>query len=266
MRAMPGTARPANCAQPRVARRALAVGEGTNVRPRLWSAFTLVELLVVIAVITILAALLLPALGRARRAAGRTACINNLRQINLGLRLYADEHLDALRAVTNKEPLYATYKESILPYLSRSGAPTNQTLFTCPADDFNCDDHAIAELFLFTPVAGKGFYRQAATHYSSYFFNGMAPDEPDPRMGGKAFASVREPSRLVLAGEYSGGFGLSGHDRKQPYQFSNALNVMSFVDGHVAYIRIYWNGVKGFDGIPALYEPPEGYQYRWSEK
>jgi hypothetical protein len=31
---------------------------------------------------------------------------------------------------------------------------------------------------------------------------------------------------------------------------------MSFVDGHVSYIRIYWNGVKGFDGISAFYGLP----------
>lgn len=78
------------------------------------AAFTLIELIVVIAIMAILASLLLPALSKAKEAGRGTACLSNLHQIGLALQIYVSENKNRLPVMHDK-------------FIGANSPPTNQT-------------------------------------------------------------------------------------------------------------------------------------------
>jgi prepilin-type N-terminal cleavage/methylation domain-containing protein len=236
---------------------------------KLTRAFSLLELLVVIAVIAILAALLFPVLSGAKARARRMICMNNLSQINLGLRMYSDESNDRpprTPGTTNSPGLNWTgYKQLMKSYVGLNGASSTQDkLFACPADTFFYD---AVNNFKFVPQS----LHDQGPDYLSYVFNGgnARTNSNAPGIAGRTLASIKDPVKTVLVAEGPALIPYSWHQPKKPAangapMFNDAKNVIGFVDGHVSYIKIYWSGNSPPGSMALHSDPPAGYDYKWS--
>ncbi|MCU0793204.1 MAG: prepilin-type N-terminal cleavage/methylation domain-containing protein [Opitutaceae bacterium] len=109
-------------------------------------AFTLIELLTVIAIIGILAGILIPVVGRVRESARATTCLSNLRQLQTGILLYAQDNKNLMPAVTLDPVLAPTnddlWHRKISPYLNAGDKASwdnkvlsNKASYTCGTDE-----------------------------------------------------------------------------------------------------------------------------------
>jgi prepilin-type N-terminal cleavage/methylation domain-containing protein len=110
---------------------------------RSFPAFTLIELLIVIAIISVLAALLLPAFSRAKAKSRNAVCISQLRQLGTATRLYTDENNNVLPTaeLLPNMPIDPAKPQPRIcdilgPYVGRANPSTNAStsVFKCPAD------------------------------------------------------------------------------------------------------------------------------------
>ncbi len=152
----------------------------TQRRPKsIRQAFTLIELLVVIAIIAILAAMLAPALAGAKAKAAGIKCLNHLRQLQVSLQLYADDHEDSMPPRISGE---SNWVSSLAPYY------TDARVLLCPRD----------------PPKNRSSY--LINGFNDYFAVNLSPEafEEFKKWRGSAtmkLSNIPRPSETIIFGE-----------------------------------------------------------------
>lgn len=211
-------------------------------------AFTLIELLVVIAIIALLAAILFPVFARARENARRTSCLNNMKQIALGMIQYAQDYDERFPRgggpvpscqtagdQTAAESLFTSQGTNIMPYIK------SEQIWICPS--VSGPDN----------VAGRKMASYATTHAMSYKVEG--PSWWSVPMSDRLLSTFIQPSRVIMWWEhdttntslgnlrfldctnYSNNMQCNAGDPKCPNRHLEGGNI-AFIDGHVKWYKI----------------------------
>jgi prepilin-type N-terminal cleavage/methylation domain-containing protein/prepilin-type processing-associated H-X9-DG protein len=223
-------------------------------------AFTLIELLLVVAIIAILASLLLPALSKARSKAQSASCLSNLKQLQMCWILYADDHSDGLpptndwgqppNPIKGLEPSWAVGDavHDLTPTNLMRGVlyPYNQSagIYRCPGDQ--------------NTVAGQPAVPRTRTYQLNITLNGSwngVRMPPVKRYQYRKRSELLHPTGIFTfldshpASADSAGFGVGaaiwggGADAwsNLPGEQHNRGCNVAFADGHVAHWRWRWS-------------------------
>jgi prepilin-type processing-associated H-X9-DG protein len=218
--------------------------------------FTLTDLLVTLAALSLLAAVVLPLTALSRDKSKLAVCLGNMRQVNGAVLKFAQDHDHTLPHMEGSPPPggWWYYKEEVKGYLGLTGPSSSRDkVFACPADRGYGEG----------TEKPQPFCRSKRHDYTSYVFNGV--NLPGiPNIGGREVSTIKEPARTLLVMEWTAHAPLSWHHSRTGQEnapfYNNAESVVGFVDGHVALTRIF------YDGLNAAYtrDPAPGYDYKYS--
>jgi len=195
--------------------------------------FTLIELLVVIAIIAILAAILFPVFARAREKARQSSCLSNVKQIVLGVLMYAQDYDEVLipaampwQAPTEAPATADEWHELLQPYLS------NQQVLRCPSSK--------------NSFPGYGWnYQEFGYYYADH-------DSDDTQPGwATALAQIESPAEVIILGD--GRLATRYlYRRSATYttKIHNDGDNMALLDGHAKWFT-YSEMVKSQVGVAA---------------
>lgn len=225
--------------------------------------FSLVELLVVIAVIALLLSILMPLFGKAKSMAMRLKCAHNLKQINLAVNLYLNVNEDTYPCAD--DPLPAGYwvwmgrgwRSFLEPYLVENINADNPSVLFCPQDhtakdNYESTSYAYSMAFYHSPQQIDAMSSPADTYGKT-----SVPSIP------QRCSDVAKPSGKILIGEW-----LSNHSRinnDQGWWDRRGYRNHLFVDDQVRFLKaehirlandglpnpnLTIHGIKGLDYAP----------------
>ncbi|MDD2710872.1 MAG: DUF1559 domain-containing protein [Verrucomicrobiae bacterium] len=206
------------------------------------SAFTLVELLVTIAIVGLLMSMLAPALKNAKEKARQIACMNNLRQIGTAALNYAGDYNGWLPHANSSHLPSSnsnqTWKYLIAPYVNIS-SPTNSLLergvFHCPSqNNASCGNSAFGD---------NGFYGGYGWNFTYLGYKDAVSGGVEPWVN---CSQIGNPSQVIMAGDTSDWYlnnascynlfflYSTGFAALESYRHTGGGNYL-WVDGHVSW-------------------------------
>ncbi len=214
--------------------------------PRPNSAFTLIELLTVIAIIGILAAIIIPTVGKVRQSAKSTQCLSNLRQIGMAFNLYPSDNKGRFpRTGLNPRPTDPSRKDAlwysaITPYIQNSAIAATNAVYRCPSEEAQVDPARINSTVQYTAsralersgsatlVTGVGAKPEEIPNISRTF---LVIDSWVNQTG--ASTGISPHGTLTYAQLTTSISGTPDASTTVSYRHNSGVNVV-FVDGHTA--------------------------------